>query len=117
MAEPGEFFRETAELGENIIEIFTPEGDAVALSPGVLLHIHTISRNIKFILENDYEENPGISEGDHFFNNDPHIGGQHSPDQNIVTPIFHEGKLVAWAGGMTHVAETGATSPGGTVPD
>ena len=106
-----------AELGENIIEVFTAEGDAVALSPGVLLHIHTISRNIKFILENDYEDNPGIREGDHFFNNDPHIGGQHSPDQNIVTPIFHEGRLVAWAGGMTHVAETGATSPGGTVPD
>lgn len=106
-----------AELGENIIVVFTPEGDAVALSPGVLLHIHTISRNIKFILENDYEENPGIREGDHFFNNDPHIGGQHAPDQNIVTPIFHEGRLVAWAGAMTHVGETGATSPGGTVPD
>lgn len=105
------------EIGENLTALYTAEGDAIALSTGIFLHVHTMGRQIKFIIGNDYETNPGIKEGDHFFNNDPHIGGQHTPDQNIVTPIFYGGRLIAWAAGMTHVVETGAVAPGGAVPD
>ena len=106
----------TRELGEIIFGLYTPEGDAVVLSKGLLIHIHTMSRMIKWMIEHDYELDPGFAEGDHYFNNDPYIGGAHCPDQMIVTPLYFEGKLVGWAGGLTHTPETGGSSPGGMVP-
>jgi acetone carboxylase alpha subunit len=72
------------EIGENLAVLYTAEGDGVASSTGIFLHLHTMGRQIKYIIEKDYETNPGIKEGDYFFNNDPHIGGQHTPDQNII---------------------------------
>jgi acetone carboxylase alpha subunit len=101
------------ELGEITMALYTPEGDCVCLSCGVLLHVHSLSWFIKFMLEEGYEENPGIRPGDIFMNNDPHIGGFHAPDILIAMPIFHQGRLVAWAGGMSHVPEIGAVEPGG----
>jgi acetone carboxylase alpha subunit len=106
----------TRELGEVIFGLYTPEGDAVVLSRGLLIHVHTMSRMIKWMLQNDFESSPGFAHGDYYFNNDPYIGGAHCPDQMIVTPIFHQGKLVAWAGGLTHTPETGSSDPGGFVP-
>lgn len=106
----------TRELGEVIFGLYTPEGDAVVLSRGLLIHVHTMSRMIKWMLANDFETSPGFAHGDYYFNNDPYIGGSHCPDQMIVTPVFHEGRLVAWAGGLTHTPETGASEPGGFVP-
>ena len=105
------------ELGENLAVLYTAEGDAVASSTGIFLHLHAMGRQVKYIMENDYETNPGVKEGDYFFNNDPHIGGQHTPDQNVVTPIFYKGRLIAWSAAMTHVSETGATNPGGVTPN
>jgi len=101
------------EMGECVFGLYTAEGDAICLSVGIMLHIHTMSRMIKWMIMNDYEEKVGFKEGDYFFNNDPYIGGTHSPDQLIVTPIYCEGELVGWSGGVTHVPETGAVEPGG----
>ncbi len=106
----------TRELGEVIFGLYTPEGDAVVLSRGLLIHVHTMSRMIKWMIRNGYESSPGFAEGDYYFNNDPYIGGAHCPDQMIVTPIMHDGRLVGWAGGLTHTPETGSTEPGGFVP-
>jgi acetone carboxylase alpha subunit len=106
----------TRELGEIIFGLYTPEGDAVVLSRGLLIHIHTMSRMIKWMIEHDYELDPGFAEGDYYFNNDPYIGGAHCPDQMIVTPMYWEGEHVGWAGGLTHTPETGGSAPGGMVP-
>jgi acetone carboxylase alpha subunit len=106
----------TRELGEVIFGLYTPEGDAVVLSRGLLIHVHTMSRMIKWMIAQDFESSPGFAQGDYYFNNDPYIGGSHCPDQMIVTPVFHEGRLVAWAGGLTHTPETGSSDPGGFVP-
>jgi acetone carboxylase alpha subunit len=105
------------EMGECIFALFTKEGDSVALSDGLLIHIASMGAAIKWMLKNDYEEIDKIREGDIFFNNDPYIGGAHSPDQLLVTPIFREGECIGWAGGLTHVPETGATEAGGSTPN
>lgn len=106
----------TRELGEVIFGLYTPEGDAVALSKGLLVHVHTVSRMIKWMIEQDYESKVTFSEGDYFFNNDPYIGGAHALDQMIVTPIFFDGEIVGWSAGLTHVPETGGSAPGGMMP-
>ena len=101
------------ELGELCFALYTPEGDSVALSTGIIVHVHTMSDAIKFMVRNGWEDNPGIRPGDIFANNDPMIGDVHNADVQTFVPIFWEGELIAWAGGVTHVLDIGATTPGG----
>lgn len=103
------------EVGEMVVAIYTPEGDAVALSNGIMVHVHTMSRFIKWMIRNGYEENPGIYPGDIFANNDAFIGTVQVPDVMDVVPIFHEGELVGWAGAVCHELESGGITPGGDV--
>ena len=100
------------ELGELCFALYTPEGDSIALSTGIIVHIHTMSDAIKYMVRSDYEDNPGIRPGDIFANNDPVIGDVHNADVQTFVPIFWEGELVAWAGGVTHVLDIGAKTPG-----
>lgn len=101
------------ELGELCFALYTPEGDSVALSTGIIVHVHTMSEALKFMVRNGWEDNPGIKEGDIFANNDPVIGDVHPADVQTFVPIFHEGELIGWAGGVTHVLDIGASTPGG----
>lgn len=104
---------EMREMGESVLGLYTPEGDAVCLSPGLMVHVRTMSRAIKWMIDNDYETEVGIRPGDIFFNNDPYIGGGHAPDQQVIIPIFQGDRIIGWAGGMSHVSEVGAVEPGG----
>lgn len=104
------------EFGECVFAIFTPEGESVAFSRGILLHMASMGSSIQWMLENGYEEDPGFHPGDIFYNNDPTIGGAHSADQAVLLPVFYGGELVAWVGGLTHCMETGSTEPGGQAP-
>ena len=101
------------ELGELCFALYTPEGDSVALSTGIIVHVHTMSDAIKWMVRQGYEDNPGVEPGDIFANNDPTIGDVHNADVQTFVPIFWEDELVAWAGGVTHVLDIGASTPGG----
>ena len=59
------------EMGEVCFAVYTPEGDSVALSTGIIVHVHTMSEAIKYMVRNEYESNPGIRDRDIFVNNDP----------------------------------------------
>jgi N-methylhydantoinase B len=106
------------ELGELCFALYTPEGDSIALSTGIIVHVHTMSDAIKWMVRQGYEDNPGIRPGDIFANNDPTIGDVHNADVQTFVPIFNphrpaQPELVAWAGGVTHVLDIGASTPGG----
>jgi acetone carboxylase, alpha subunit len=103
------------EVGEMVVALYTPEGDAVTLSTGILVHVHTTSRFIKWMIRNDYEDDPLIEPGDIFANNDAFIGTVQVPDVMDVIPIFHEGELIAWVGAVCHELESGGITPGGDV--
>src|SRR6476619_4240758 len=85
----------------------------VALSTGIIVHVHTMSDAIKWMVRHGYEDNPGVRPGDIFANNDPVIGDVHNADVQTFVPIFWDDELVAWAGGVTHVLYIGASTPGG----
>src|ERR1700719_1436434 len=42
------------ELGEICFALYTPEGDNVALSTGIIVHVHTMSEAIKFMVRNGW---------------------------------------------------------------
>lgn len=46
-------------------------------------------------------------QGDVGFTNDPWLNTGHLPDTTIVTPVFHKGRLVAFAGNTAHKVDMG----------
>lgn len=103
------------EIGELSFMLYTPEGDSIALSTGIIVHVHTASDAIKWMLRNGYEDNPGIRPRDIFSNNDSSIGDVHNADVLTIVPIFDpndDGQLVGWAAGVTHEIDIGAKTPG-----
>lgn len=103
------------EVGEMVVALYTPEGDAISLSTGIMVHVHTMSRFIKWMIQNGYEDSPCICPGDIFANNDAFIGTVQVPDVMVVVPIFHDDELVGWAGTVAHELEVGGITPGGDV--
>jgi N-methylhydantoinase B/oxoprolinase/acetone carboxylase alpha subunit len=100
------------EIGELCFALYTPEGDSIALSTGIIVHVHTMSDAIKYMIRNRYEQNPGIRPGDIFSNNNSIIGDVHTADVHTLIPIFWEDELIGWAGGVTHEIDVGAVTPG-----
>ena len=98
--------------GDSMVAIFTAEGDLINASCGTYLHAIIQPIIIKFIRKY-YSENPGIRDGDIFYTNDALYGGIHNPDQVAIMPVFHGGRLIAWATAALHTTETGAVEPGG----
>jgi len=98
--------------GDSMVAIFTANGDLINASCGTYLHAIIQPIVIKFI-QKYYAENPGVREGDIWYTNDALYGGIHNPDQVCLMPVFHKGKLLAWASAALHTTETGATEPGG----
>lgn len=98
--------------GELCFSLYSPEADSIVTSTGIIIHVGTMGAAIKFMIENDYENNPGINDKDIFCNNDNHVGNVHTCDVHTLVPIFWEGEVIGWVGGVTHVIDTGASGPG-----
>ena len=98
--------------GELCFTLYNAAGDCVLTSTGIIIHVGTMGAAIKYMIENNWESNPGIDPGDMFTNNDCSIGNVHPCDICTIVPIFWAGKLVGWVGGVTHVIDLGAMTPG-----
>ena len=96
-----------AEGGDALWALHTPTGEAIRVSRGITAHPGLLADMIKNFIRLGYEDYPGFHNGDIFENNDPHYGGIHTPDFDMCMPIRYEGKLIAWASSVTHVADVG----------
>lgn len=103
------FVREIAELA---VALYTPDGDCILQSTGIVIHIPLIGQVVKWMIKQNYEDDPGINEGDIFTSNDNQIAGMHVADVYDIIPIFYEGELVGWVGTVIMEPEIGALSPG-----
>jgi acetone carboxylase alpha subunit len=98
--------------GELCFTLYNAAGDCVLTSTGIIIHVGTMGAAIKYMIENNWEANPTINPGDMFTTNDCAIGNVHPCDIATIVPIFWEGKLIGWVGGVTHVIDTGSVTPG-----
>ena len=98
--------------GELCFTLYNAVGDCVLTSTGIIIHVGTMGAAIKYMIENNWEANPGINPGDMFTKNDCSIGNVHPCDIATIVPIFWEGRLIGWVGGVTHVIDTGSVTPG-----
>lgn len=107
----------TRESGEVLVAYYLPEGPAAAIACGILMHVMNVTRVIRYMRENRYEEaGIGIYEGDQFINNDAYIGGMHVPDTAVVAPFFYKGEFMGYVASLSHTTETGGIEPGGMCP-
>lgn len=98
--------------GELCFTLYNAAGDSLLTSTGIIIHVGTMGAAIKYMIENNWEANPGVKDKDIFCNNDSLIGNVHPCDIHTIVPIFWEGELIGWVGGVTHVIDTGAVGPG-----
>lgn len=98
--------------GELCFTLYNAAGDCICTSTGIIIHVGTMGAAIKYMIQNNWEDNPGINPGDMFTNNDCQIGNVHPCDIMTIVPIFHEKILIGWVGGVTHVIDVGAVGPG-----
>ncbi len=106
----------TREAGEVVEAVYLPNGDSAMVACGILIHVHSCGRAIRFMQDDNYADDIGFYDGDHFINNDAHVGGMHKPDMLVIAPVFYKDELVGWVGNITHIPEIGSIEPGGMSP-
>ncbi|MEF3322904.1 hydantoinase B/oxoprolinase family protein [Gulosibacter sp. GYB002] len=94
--------------------LFTSEGDLVAQADYIPAQLGAMSLVVKSVIDRWHGR---IQDGDVFICNHPYLGAMHLPDINIVTPIFHEGELLAWSGTAAHHIDVGGVNPGSEGPE
>ena len=89
--------------------LFTGDGRMVANSEQIPAQLGLM----QFALESVRNRwGDDVSPGDAFITNHPYMGGTHTPDLQVFTPLFLEGRLVAWAGSIAHHIDIGGRFPG-----
>ncbi len=90
--------------------IQTETGEAVMFAPYVQYFAGVADLVVQWTLENR-SHNPGIEDGDVFFQNDPLIGVSHQMDVQTFAPVFIDGALFCWVFNSVHVRDIGGTEP------
>ena len=100
--------RETHDMSCGLVD---REGRVVAQHASIPIHLGCYPACIEGLLKfYSYEE---IEDGDCFFVNHPYYSGiAHSLDSAVITPIFFESELVAFAISITHKGDIGGLTPG-----
>ena len=96
------------------VSLFTPAGELLAMGQYIPHHqggMYAALGAVREIYPPDT-----MSSGDVYLINDSYLGGTHTADFNVFSPIFVEDELVAYAGCVAHQMDTGGMTPGGYCP-
>jgi len=94
------------------VGLFTKEGDTISIGIGLPMFIRGMAETVRAKLRHFGEEN--IHEGDILVTNDAYTTGSHLNHFTFSLPIFHEGKLTAFACCMAHWIDVGGVVGGVT---
>ncbi len=104
----------TNEGHDLMVSLYRADGTLLMGGVGFLHHLTSAAEACKSIIRR-FEGD--IQEGDVFLLNDPYTAALHTSDIYLVSPIHHEGRLVAWSACFVHVYDIGAMNPGGFSPE
>lgn len=91
--------------------IFDVRGRTIAQGESLPLLLASMLGLVEVVIERYGVD--AIRPGDMFLSNDPYVGrGSHLPDIAAVTPVFTQGKLVAFVANIAHHADVGGMVPG-----
>ncbi len=90
--------------------IMDAEGRTVAQAETIPIHMNSLAAAVPFIRERyDFSE---LTPTDAFVTNNPYQNGQHLNDIIFLMPVFHGGRLAAFAGSICHHLEVGGAVAG-----
>ena len=90
------------------VGLFTADGQLSTAGAGSLVHVGTMGKTLKSILELAGE----IEDGDVFLTNDPFLGALHQSDVVIASPLFLDGRILLWAANVLHHPDVGGIDEG-----
>lgn len=89
--------------------VFDRDGAMVAHSEQIPAQLGLM----QFALQAALARHGGVLEpGDAVLTNHPYMGGTHTPDLQVFTPVHHRGELVGYAGSIAHHIDIGGRVPG-----
>ena len=91
--------------------LFDARGEMVMQAEHIPVHLGAMPAAVAAILPED--QAPGRS----WILNDPFAGGTHLPDITVITPVFADGELLAFAACRAHHADVGGPTPGSMPAD
>jgi N-methylhydantoinase B len=93
------------------VGMFDARGRLVAQGSHIPVHLGSLMGSVEAVLARYPVAD--ISDGDVYICNDPYAaGGTHLPDISIITPIFVDEKLIAFAANIGHHSDVGGATPG-----
>lgn len=95
--------------------VFNPAGEVVAQAEHIPIHLGVLPWGVKGALR--YLGTGALEPGDAIMHNDPFIGGTHTSDIIIFSPVFVGGRLLALVGNLAHHIDVGGKIPGSLSPD
>jgi N-methylhydantoinase B len=102
------------EMDDFSCAIFRADGDLVAQADFIPAQLGAMSLVVKSIIAS---WGGAIAAGDAYLANHPYLGAMHTPDLNVIMPIFIGGELAGWAGTTAHHIDVGGVRPGTEGPD
>jgi N-methylhydantoinase B len=87
--------------------LFTETGELFSQAAHIPVHLGSMAYAMKDLVQKFAWEPK-----DNVIMNDPFMGGTHLPDVTIITPVFAEGLLIAFAATRAHHADIGCESAG-----
>ncbi len=82
--------------GELCFTLYNAAGDSILTSTGIIIHVGTMGAAIKYMIENDWESNPGVRDKDIFCNNDSLLGNVTPCD---IHTIVRSSTRASWSAG------------------
>lgn len=94
--------------------LFRPDGDLVAQADFIPAQLGAMSLVVKGLID---RWGDAVGPGDVFLANHPYMGAMHTPDLNVIMPVFVGDAVIAWAGTTAHHIDVGGVRPGTEGPD
>ncbi|KAK9447465.1 Hydantoinase B/oxoprolinase-domain-containing protein [Limtongia smithiae] len=94
--------------------LFDADGGLVANAPHLPVHLGSMSTAVK-TQANLWKGR--LKRGDVIVSNHPTTGGTHLPDITVITPAFHDDKIVFYVASRAHHADIGGILPGSMPPN
>jgi N-methylhydantoinase B len=97
------------EMNDFSCAIFDCAGDLVAQADYIPAQLGAMSLVVKSTASTWQD---ALEPGDVFIANHPYMGCMHTPDLNVLMPVFIDDKLFAWTGTTAHHIDVGGVNPG-----
>lgn len=106
--------KESEDIGCALV---APDGWQLAEADTTPLQMGPLPFGVQGMLKMLDERGQDVLPGDVFIHNDAYLGASHSPDIDIILPVFYEEQLIAFSCTTAHHVDIGCSKPGTSVLD